>query len=49
MVGTPTEAIFDGDQMAYEVSYDEENRIDQITVLKIPAEPTKPSEGDREY
>lgn len=36
MVGTPTEAIFDGDQMAYEVSYDEENRVDQVTVLKVP-------------
>ena len=38
--------------MAYEVSYDEEDRIDQVTVLKIPAEtagPTEYGEGDREY
>ncbi len=52
VVGTPTEAIFDGDHMAYEVSYDEEDRIDQVTVLKIPAEtagPTEYGEGDREY
>ena len=38
--------------MAYEVSYDEKNRVDQVTVLEIPAEtaePTKPSAGDREY
>ena len=52
VVGTPTEAIFDGDKMAYEVSYDEENRVDQVTVLEIPAEtaePTKPGAGDREY
>jgi len=52
VVGTPTEAIFDGDQMAYEVSYDGENRVDQVTVLKVPAEtaePTKPGAGDREY
>ncbi len=52
VVGTPAEALFDGQQMAYEVSYDEENRVDQITVLKVPAgtsEPTKYGEGDREY
>ncbi len=52
VVGTPAEAIFDGQQMAYEVSYDEENRVDQVTVLEIPAEtaePTKSGEGDREY
>ncbi len=52
VVGTPAEAIFDGDKMAYEVSYDEENRVDQVTVLEIPAEtaePTKPGEGGREY
>ena len=52
VVGTPAEAIFDGQQMAYEVSYDGENKVDQVTVLKVPAgtsEPTKYGEGDREY
>jgi len=52
VVGTPAEAIFDGQQMAYEVSYDGENKVDQVTVLKVPAgtsEPTKYGVGDREY
>ena len=32
--GTPTESAFSGDEMAYEVSYDENDRIEQVTVLK---------------
>lgn len=34
VVGTPTEAVFDGDKMAYEVRYDEEDRIDQFYLIK---------------
>lgn len=34
VVGTPTEAVFSGDEMAYEVSYDKDDRIYQVTVLK---------------
>jgi len=41
VVGTPTEAVFDGDDMAFEVSYDETNRIDNVFVLKKPAEFTR--------
>jgi hypothetical protein len=34
VVGTPTEGIFNGNEMAYEVSYDENDRIDQVILLK---------------
>lgn len=34
VVGTPTEGVFDGTDMAYEVRYDEAERIDQVVVLK---------------
>jgi len=34
VVGTPTEAVFNGDEMAYEVTYDDKDKIDQVTVLK---------------
>ena len=34
VVGTPTEAVFSGDEMAYEVTYDENDRIELITALK---------------
>jgi hypothetical protein len=34
VIGTPTEGVFSGDEMAYEVSYDENDRIDQVTALK---------------
>jgi len=34
VVGTPTELVFSGDEMAYEVTYDDKDRIDQVTVLK---------------
>ena len=39
VVGTPTEAIFDGSQMAYEVRYDEYDRVDQVNVLKKETNP----------
>lgn len=34
VVGTPTEAVFNGDEMAYQVTYDDKDKIDQVTVLK---------------
>ncbi len=34
VIGTPTEGIFDGNKMAYEVRYDENDRIDQVVLLK---------------
>jgi len=33
VIGTPTEAVFNGASMAYEVSYDENNKVDNVTVL----------------
>lgn len=34
IVGTPTELVFDGDTMAFEMGYDAENKVDQVTVIK---------------
>lgn len=34
VVGTPAEAIFSGDEMAFEVSYDQNDRVEQLTTLK---------------
>lgn len=34
VVGTPTEMVFDGTETAYEVSYDENNRVDNVNLLK---------------
>ena len=34
VVGTPAEAVFSGDEMAYQVSYDKDDRVDQVTALK---------------
>jgi hypothetical protein len=34
VVGTPVEGVFSGDEMAYEVRYDDESRVDQIIALK---------------
>ena len=34
VIGTPTEGVFDGDKMAFEVRYDSSNKIDQIVALK---------------
>ena len=34
VVGTPTEAVFSGDEMAFEVSYDQNDRIDQVMTIK---------------
>lgn len=34
LIGTPTEMVFNGTEIAYEVSYDENNRIADIDLLK---------------
>ncbi len=34
VIGTPTEAIFDGREVAYEVTYDENDRVATVTPLK---------------
>lgn len=34
VVGTPAEAIFSGDEMAYEISCDQDNTVDEIAMLK---------------
>ena len=34
VVATPTEGVFNGKQMAFEVSYDKNNRIDEVIALK---------------
>ena len=33
-VGTPTEAVFNGKRVAYEVTYDSSDRIETVVVLK---------------
>lgn len=34
VVGTPVEGTFSGDEMAYEVRYDDDSRVDQVIALK---------------
>lgn len=34
IVGTPTEAVFSGDEMAYQVRYDENSKVDEVIPLK---------------
>lgn len=34
VIGTPTEAVFNGAEMAYEVSYDSNDCVDSVTLLK---------------
>jgi len=34
VIGTPTEGVFSGDEKSYEVMYDENDRIYQVTALK---------------
>ena len=34
VVGTPTEAVFDGKRVAYEVTYDSSDRIENVVRLK---------------
>ncbi|SOD17698.1 Beta-barrel assembly machine subunit BamE [Nitrosomonas ureae] len=34
VVGTPTEGVFNGNEMVYEVSYDDNDKVDQVIALK---------------
>lgn len=34
LVGTPTEITFSGDEMAFQVSYDENDIVDEVAVIK---------------
>jgi len=34
VIGTPTEGVFDGNEMAFEVRYDTDNKVDQVIPLK---------------
>ena len=34
VIGTPVEGTFSGDEMAYEVSYDNDSRVDEVIALK---------------
>jgi len=34
VVGTPMEGVFNGNEMVYEVSYDENDKVDQVIALK---------------
>ncbi len=35
IVGTPTEMYFNGKEMAFHVSYDENDHLDEVNVIKI--------------
>ena len=43
VIGTPAEMVFNGTQTVYEVSYDENNCVDSVNLLKKGA--TKKAEG----
>lgn len=34
VVGTPTEGVFSGDEMAFQVRYDKDERVDEVFALK---------------
>ena len=34
VVGTPTELVFQGEEMAFDVNYDANDRVDKVTVLQ---------------
>ena len=34
VVGTPTETIFSGSEMAFQVSYDDDDHVEEVIVLK---------------
>ena len=34
VVGTPVEGAFSGDEMAYQVGYDDNNLVDEVIALK---------------
>jgi hypothetical protein len=43
VVGTPTEAIFDGEKMAYEVTYDTSDKVEKVVTLSRQKEEDKPN------
>jgi len=38
VVGTPTEAVFDGDKMSFEVTYDSSDKVEKVVKLSGPKE-----------
>lgn len=38
VVGTPTEAVFDGDKMSFEVTYDSSDKVEKVVQLSGPKE-----------
>ncbi len=44
VVGTPTEAIFDGQKVAYEVTYDTSDKVEKVVTLlgEKPGSPSQP-------
>ena len=38
LVATPTEGVFDGDEVAFRVRYDAEDRVDEVVLLKGEAD-----------
>ncbi|WP_281802553.1 hypothetical protein [Methylocystis echinoides] len=34
VVGTPTEGVFSGDEMAFQLRYDKDDRVDEVVALK---------------
>jgi hypothetical protein len=43
VVGTPTEAIFDGQKVAYEVTYDTSDKVEKVVTL-LGEKPWSPSQ-----
>jgi hypothetical protein len=47
VVGTPTEAIFDGQKVAYEVTYDASDKVEKVVTL-VGEKPESPAQPVRE-
>jgi hypothetical protein len=45
VVGTPTESIFTGEKVAYEVTYAENDKVEKVVTLIRENEATKPQQG----
>ena len=37
VVGTPTEAVFSGDKVIYEVIYDKDDKVEKVIPINVPA------------
>lgn len=44
VVGTPTEAVFDGTKVTYEITYDENNRVEKVVPLTEKSREKAPKE-----